>query len=284
MIFVRDKGRMCNNILQYGHVYAWAREHGRRTVSMRFCYKYKYFAISHTRGHNLLTYLLAKYAAKIGLLPIAAFHNPEGNPEAMALLESGKNVVVEGWYARFYDLFIKYIGEIRQLFAFDKVVLDAAQANMEASDRSALIDSIQTKKEAADARTIKLGLHIRRGDYRTWHNGKYFFGDDVYAAYVNRFASLHPGMRITVYVCGNDPALNKAYYTEHLPGIDVRFPQGNPGEDLCLLSQCDWLIGPPSTFTLVAAMYRDIPLCWMETANAAELTFKHFNELFRNIK
>lgn len=30
MIFVTDKGRMCNNILQYGHVYAWAREHGRK--------------------------------------------------------------------------------------------------------------------------------------------------------------------------------------------------------------------------------------------------------------
>ena len=35
MIFVTDKGRMCNNILQYGHVYAWAREHGRKSISMQ---------------------------------------------------------------------------------------------------------------------------------------------------------------------------------------------------------------------------------------------------------
>ena len=39
MIFVHDKGRMANNMLQYGHVYAWGREHGRTTVSMRFAYK-----------------------------------------------------------------------------------------------------------------------------------------------------------------------------------------------------------------------------------------------------
>ena len=39
---------MCNNILQYGHAYAWGREHGRETVSMRFCYKYPYFAIGGT--------------------------------------------------------------------------------------------------------------------------------------------------------------------------------------------------------------------------------------------
>ncbi len=268
MIFVRDKGRLCNNILQYGHVYAWAREHGRRTVSMRFSYKYQYFKICHTRGHNFLTYLFAKYAAKVGLLPVAAFHNPDGNPKAMALLESGKNIVVEGWYVRFYDLFVKYIDEIRQLFAFDKAIVDAAQANM----------------GEADGQVIRLGLHIRRGDYRTWHNGKYFFDDDVYVAYVRNFAAKHPGKRIVAYVCGNDPTLNKAYYTEHLPGIDVRFPQGNPGEDLCLLSLCDWLIGPPSTFTLVAAMYRNTQLCWMEDTNAAELTFKQFDELFRNIK
>ena len=54
MLFVRDKGRMCNNILQYGHVYAWAREHRRRSVSMRFAYKYPYFHICHTRYHNFV--------------------------------------------------------------------------------------------------------------------------------------------------------------------------------------------------------------------------------------
>lgn len=268
MIFARDKGRLCNNILQYGHVYAWAREHGRRAVSMRFSYKYQYFKICHTHWHNFPTYLFAKYAAKIGLLPVASFHNPEANPEAMALLESRSDLVVEGWYVRFYDLFVKYIDEIRQLFAFDKAVLDAARANMGTTDEPA----------------IRLGLHIRRGDYRTWHGGKYFFGDDVYVAYVRQFAALHPGKRIVAYVCGNDPTLNKAYYTENLPDIEVRFPQGNPGEDLCLLSQCDWLVGPPSTFTLVAAMYHDTPLCWMETPDAQTMSFGRFNELFRNIK
>ena len=43
MIFVHDKGRMANNMLQYGHVYAWGREHGRQTMSMRFAYKYPWF-------------------------------------------------------------------------------------------------------------------------------------------------------------------------------------------------------------------------------------------------
>lgn len=39
---------MCNNLLQFAHVYAWGREHGRKTMSMRFSYKYKFFKISHS--------------------------------------------------------------------------------------------------------------------------------------------------------------------------------------------------------------------------------------------
>ena len=53
MIFVHDKGRMANNMLQYGHVYAWGREHGRQTMSMRFAYKYPWFRICHTPHHML---------------------------------------------------------------------------------------------------------------------------------------------------------------------------------------------------------------------------------------
>ena len=39
---------MANNMLQYGHVYAWGREHGRTTMSMRFAYKYPWFQLCET--------------------------------------------------------------------------------------------------------------------------------------------------------------------------------------------------------------------------------------------
>ena len=74
MIFVTDKGRMCNNILQYGHLYAWGREHSVGTVSMRFCYKYPYFSIRHKRWHNPLTYALVKAAVKLKMMPVVEFH------------------------------------------------------------------------------------------------------------------------------------------------------------------------------------------------------------------
>ena len=129
MIFVHDKGRMANNMLQYGHVYAWGREHGRATMSMRFAYKYPWFHICHTRHHHLANYLFAKYAAKWGLIPTVRF-DTEGADYSREeqMMRDRRLILVGGWYARWYDLFLKYKPEILQLFAFDKAVESYAKA------------------------------------------------------------------------------------------------------------------------------------------------------------
>ena len=263
---------MCNNILQYGHLYAWGREHGRQTMSMRFAYKYQYFHICHTPHHHFLMYLYAKYAAKWGLLPVADFGVDAPNePERQEQLLLGhRNIVAEGWYARWYDLFLKYKQEIVSLFQFDDKVKQAA---------GLLLASLPS----AD---IRLGIHIRRGDYRTWHQGRYYFTDEQYIRQIRQFLELHRGETVQLFICGNDPELDEAVYREAFPGIRVSFPMGNPGEDLFLLSQCDFLMGAPSTFTLVAAMYRDLPLYWIEDAEAplTVKSFRHFDELFKQIK
>jgi len=272
MICVRDKGRLCNNILQYGHLYAWGREHHRATMSMRFAYKYRYFHICHTPYHNFFCYLLAKYAAKCGLLPVADFgidapHDPERQEQ---MLLTHRHIVAQGWYARFYDLFLKYKQEIISLFQFDQKVRLPV-------DR--LLASLPPP-------ALRLGVHIRRGDYRTWHGGRYFFSDEQYVSLVSQFLALHAGKKVQIIICGNDPGLDEQFYREAFAGHTVVLPKGSPGEDLYLLSQCDWLMGPPSTFTLVAAMYRDLPLCWIEDADAplAPSSFGHFDDLFRQIR
>jgi hypothetical protein len=71
--------------------------------------------------------------------------------------------------------------------------------------------------------------------------------------------------------------------------VSLTFPDGNPGEDLCLLSHCDYLIGPPSTFTLIASMYRDTPLYWIidaqeqltaDSFHTFNYQARHFDEYF----
>lgn len=271
MIFVRDKGRMCNNILQYGHVYAWGREHGRDTLSMRFAYKYKYFNISRQLKHNFLAYASAKYAAKAGLIPTVTFDTPgEPTEEKEQIMLKHRNLVVEGWEVRFYDLFLKYKREIIDLFAFDGKIKEK-------------VDSFIASSSAGT--DIRLGVHIRRGDYSRWQGGRYFYDDATYVRVMRDLVSLFPDKKPTVYICGNDPALDKDYYRRNLKGINVVFPDGDQAEDLYLFSACDYLVGPPSTFTLVASMYRDIPLWWIDSKGSAVSLdkFGKFDYQFRHI-
>jgi len=263
MIFVHDKGRMCNNILQYGHFYAWGREHDRETVSMRFAYKYGGFRICHTKGHHPGNYLLGKFAPKMHLWPLVHFDAPGDIESGERAMMSHRNITVTGWEARWYDLFLKYKQEIVSLFAFD----DEVERSVEP-----MLKTGQTT----------LGLHVRRGDYATWHGGRFLYSDEQYIGVARRFLKLHPEAHI--YVCGNDPQLNRNAFSEAL-GSQVTFADGTPQEDLCLLSHCQFLIGPPSTFTLVAALYHDRPLCWLKDPEAALTaeSFGRFDQLFRNI-
>lgn len=272
MIYVRDKGRMCNNILQYGHLYAWGRENGRETISMRFAYKYPYFRISRTGKHNIFRYLLSKYGAKAGLFPVVSF-DEEGmdTTQNEARMLAARNVVVQGWYARFYPEFLKYFDEIRDLFSFRSSIEKRTAGFI--ADRTA-------------PGSVRLGLHVRRGDYARWYGGRYFYSDQVYIGIIEKFHDF-AGKDVTVFICTNDSSLDLCSYRKKFDetGVKVVLADGNEAEDLCLLSECDYLIGPPSTYSLVAAMYRDLPLCWVKDPDLplTEESFGYFRQLFREI-
>ena len=270
MFFVHDRGRMANNILQYGHVYAWSREHGRKTMSMRFAYKYQYFHICDTKHHNFATYVFAKYAAKWGLIPTVTFSDDAAqNLRNEDVMLQKRMLVVTGWEAHWYDLFLKYKTEILELFAFHEDIEQKIKRNLE----------FETESE------LNLGVHIRRGDYATFYDGKFFYSDEQYVGIIKRFLALHPDKQVRVFICGNVPKLDKDYYRQALSECEVVFPDGNPGEDLCLLSHCDYLMGAPSTFSLVAAMYHDRPLYWIMDADAPlnDNSFGYFDDLFQHI-
>ena len=277
MIFARDKSQMCNNLLQYAHVYAWGREHGRKVISMRFSYKYQYFHICHTSLTGFGWYLFAKYMAALKLLPTASFKHSDCDREALERkMLRHKHIVVSGWNVRFYDLFLKYRKEICELFTLDE------QYTAPVKDKMASPSVMSSEAETS----LALGVHIRRGDYAEWQNGQYYFDDAVYAAHINRFAELHPDQTIHVFLSTNDNQVSAEAYQQACPKVVIHHFKGSAPEDLFMLSGCDYLIGPPSTFSLVAAMYRDIPLYRMDVADEQQMTpesFRLFDYWFRRI-
>ena len=279
MIFARDKSQMCNNLLQYAHVYAWGREHGRKVISMRFSYKYRYFRICHTPLTGFGWYLLAKYAAALHLLPTASFKRRDCDRAALERkMLRHRHIVVSGWFARWYDLFLKYRPEIVDLFTLDAQYTEPVKIKMQAVEASL--------EQSSHLPLLRLGVHIRRGDYAQWRDGQYFFDDDTYARHINRFADQHSGCAVHVYLSTNDATVSASRFQQLCPGVYVHLLGGSAPEDLFMLSECDYLIGAPSTFSLVAAMYHDVPLYRMDTADERVMTpesFRPFAYWFQNM-
>ena len=298
MIFARDKSQMCNNLLQYAHVYAWGRAHGRKVISMRFSYKYQFFHICHTSLTGFGWYLLAKYAAALKILPTANFKSQDCDLAALERkMLSHRHIVVSGWNVRFYDHFLNYRDEICQLFQIDSQYTEPVRSRM--------------KAEEAGCEGVKLGVHIRRGDYAQWQYGKYCFDDDAYARHINRFAEMvnyklsnctlnhedrsrdslgksdhEPVPVIHVYLSTNDPEVSVETFQRLCPKVRIHLLQGSAPSDLYMLSACDYVMGPPSTFSLVAAMYRDLPLYRMDSPDETLMTpeaFRKFDYWFRHI-
>ena len=265
---------MCNNLLQYAHVYAWGREHGKKVISMRFSYKYQYFHICHTSLTGFGWYLFAKYMAALHLLPTISFKEVPTDMQAVEQqMLRHRHFVVSGWHARWYNLFLKYRQEICELFTIDNSFTEPVKQKMH-------------DLETTSGSTLRLGVHIRRGDYANWAGGNYYYQDDVYARHINMFVDTHQGQDVHVYLSTNDQEVTEESFKSLCPKAHIHLLNGNAPEDLFMLSECDALIGPPSTFSLVAAMYRDIPLYRMDSADEQLMTegsFKKFDYWFRRI-
>jgi hypothetical protein len=269
MIFVAGFGQLCNNMLQFGHFYAWGKEHGVRVIALRFCYKYPFFRISSLKGYHWFTYLRAKYGARWGWIPRIDFSNEApASPDSLQALLQARHIVASGWYFRDYGAFLRRKEELRGLFAF----------------RPALVGKVEDALPPAPG--IRLGVHIRRDDYARWQGGRYFFPDETYIRLVRSFAESLKAEHLQIFIATNDSSLSLDRYRRAWEGCEVcRLPHASAGEDLYALSTCHYIIGPPSTFSLMASFYRDAPLYWIMDGNR-EIgvdSFRSFDSLFRHI-
>ncbi|MEQ1862049.1 MAG: hypothetical protein ABMA13_19190 [Chthoniobacteraceae bacterium] len=107
-----------------------------------------------------------------------------------------------------------------------------------------------------------VGIHIRRGDYRVYREGRWFFGDEVYRAVMERFAELL-GPEVGFVVASNDPVQPQSFAP-----FAVTPAPGHLMLDLFSLAGCDFIAGPPSTFSGCASYLGGKPVFWMTEPDA----------------
>lgn len=112
---------------------------------------------------------------------------------------------------------------------------------------------------------IVVGVHIRKGDYKEWHCGKFFYSDEQYESLMAQLENLLAPRKVKFFLSTNGIVSNKI-----IDGHSTfRIENGNMAHDLYGLSQCDYIMGPPSTFSKWAALTGHVPLYHIHDAEKA---------------
>ncbi|MGZ5254835.1 MAG: hypothetical protein ACXWV4_10840 [Flavitalea sp.] len=150
---------------------------------------------------------------------------------------------------------------VQKLKKVDRPVLITTDWSMRAKD---LVDKHQDyiRKLFCDYSVLPLtgdfkksiGVHVRRGDYRNWQNGKYFY---EVSRYYNEMLSLADnfGPSICFHVFSNEDI--RFNNTE---GLTIIYEKGDFHGDHLKMQAMDVLLGPPSTYSGTASFLANKPL------------------------
>ena len=129
-------------------------------------------------------------------------------------------------------------------------------------------DAIMQKAEAMVAELKKdsdmvVGVHIRRGDYATWNDGRFFFELEEYHQFMLRVKELYKDQTVSFFISSNEN-----FDLDLFDGCRCRRFGNEPSGailDLYTLSLCDRIIGPFSSYSRWASFIGEVPLCFLES-------------------
>jgi hypothetical protein len=155
-------------------------------------------------------------------------------------IASSESLWVEGWLYRDYAGIAKHKTLIKDFFSPVRDI----QNRVDACARESKKDNV-----------LLVGIHLRRGDYKKFADGRYYYSDIEVCRLMKQMSKLLPERHIRFLLVSNTFIDIKNYN-----GYDIVMGPGDPVGDLFTLAKCDYIMGPPSTFTSWASFYGDVPL------------------------
>jgi hypothetical protein len=268
MLIIQDKMGMqlANRLFIFGHFIANSIEHEYILVNPTFDEYCKYFpAIENNIFSDRHIYFSLKVDVPIAIFSICAkiinkifassqFHEfiqasatEQYNLNDPIFINKVKNkiVIANGWLFRDDENFNKHGDTIRALFAPDEKV----------SEKINLLFS-----DTQNMQSLVIGVHLRKGDYKVWQEGRYYFSNDVYIDKMEQlqtyFSSI--GKKVLFLLCSNE-SIEENEFRNH----NIKLGIGGIIEDLYSLAKCDLLIGAPSTYSGWASFYGKVPLLFI---------------------
>ena len=240
-------GQMCNRLWEYLDQVAWAKVTDNKVIAL-------FWDPSLEDFDNLRHNSYIKFPFYIGFNQMSSFSrlyqsllyrtlHSKGVQSMFSSAKIGKVEFVSGKDIIFNHQYYPSIWEdIKPLFSPKKEITDK-------------YDKIFA--ELRNDRTSPIiGVHIRRGDYKQFCGGKFYYTDSEYMGFMKQICGLF-GKSTRFFI-----STNEKIHLEGFCDFDiVKIPTTKPAEDMYCLSKCDYIIGPYSSFSAWASFYGNVPYC-----------------------
>jgi len=270
MIIISNKpGQLGNLLFIYAHFLAFGIETNVAVLNPSF-YSYRaYFSITSQPSitGNKLFYtccyffarILVKLKVKNRFLNVMALDWGEtADLEDAAALRSTL-CFVQGWLFRSDKLFKKHSKEIKDFFEPAEIYKNKLTAFFN--------HHFPGKNECI------VGIHIRRGDYKTFEDGKYYYTVDEYINVIKQVAVLFKSNNPHFLICSNETIdLGEAG-----KNLKITYAPGHELLDMYCLANCSYIVGPPSTYSMWASFYGTVPL-YMIKDLATKISINDFKQ------
>jgi len=165
---------------------------------------------------------------------------------SLQYLRRKNSSVIAGWPVRCWDLFEKHEEQIRNFLQFAKKY-------------TSISDLFFSKLRISYNKVI--GVFIRRGDYKIWCEGKYFFDYSFYKRIMSEAAAFYSDKNVCFIIASDDPVDTAEFNPLNVFLTTGSITMGGSFvESLIELAECDFVMSPPSTFGIWAAFSGKKPL------------------------
>jgi hypothetical protein len=277
LVLAQKYGHLGNRLVLFAHLIACAREHDLKLVNLAF---YDYAHLFQTtynvafpgyppvaaarrawRRSRSAVYLAVKWLSNAATMlrcteiPVKIIRLKGettmdlASEEFLEVARRRKWVLIQGWCFRDDSAVRRHADAIREYF------------EPIPEHRENVAEVVSRARVGAD---VLVGVHVRHGDYAVFRDGRYYFSVPQYVHGMRAMARLLQPRTVRFLVCSNVP---------HDPGsfgdLNVTLGPGHLIEDMYALAGCDYLMGPPSTYSAWASFFGGVPLYRMEDPEAA---------------
>lgn len=234
-----------NDLFQFMHADAFCRRNGvtfySPTFTEKYCKDFPNLPKSPKTPYLVKKFLYNQYYRKVNPNCIIGFTDEKKIPKYRAQIK--KDFLVNFCYGWFFNNDFYREEDIRHYQKLFEPNVDK--------------ETLKQKYLQLQSNEKLIGIHIRRGDYKDFMDGKYFYDDDMYIKKIKELLKSIPESNYKFLICTNEENFDLERYRTEFGNV-IQSQEG-PLEDQYLMSQAHYILGAPSTFSQWASVMGEVP-------------------------